>query len=204
MNKRQAFYLLLGISLIAIGVIVWWLVAPLFQKTAPAVQPPPLPFTVPSGGPATSTSLPIQPVPVSPVTRDDGQLQDLVMQRATMFAATLGTYSSSEEFSSLHDLRVQATKDMQVYLASEQTRLRDLHPAYGPPWSQTTRALSSRITSTLPLGGKDQVEVSVQVQKIVETLQGSPQIEYQDIHVTLIKQGAVWNVASLRAQPLQR
>lgn len=206
MNKRQAFYALLLVALIAVGVIVWWLVGPLLNKApaTPAAQPPALPTSVTPVIPAVPTSSAPQQVvlPNQEQQRED-QAEDAAIQRARLFASLAGTYSSTEGFSSLHDLRAQATPEMQNFLQAEQARLAALHPAFGSSWTQSTKALSARIVSGLPILGKESVQLVVQTQQTVETNDAKPVVSYQEATVGLTKVGNAWNVSSVTWKPFQ-
>lgn len=194
MNKRYLFVALLLVGIIAILGILWWLFGPFLSRTsAPAAQPPALPAKVqPSTGKGSAP--PITKTIVKPTAEQQSELQreDVATQQAKKFATALGTYSSSEGFSSFHDMRVFATQDMQSFLISEQARLVAAHPAYGPSWSQSTRALSATITSSLPLGTANTVEVNVQTQQVITTGASDQQVSYQMATIQMTKQGTDW------------
>lgn len=206
-NRRGIFIILIVLAVLALGAIVWWLVAPLFQPPAsnPAEQPPELPVAIQPTTPVAPTATQAFPPPPRPTDAEqrESYAQDVVMQRAKTLATALGTYSSAEGFASLRDLKVQSTAEMQAFLDSEQQRLVALHPSYGPAWSQSIRALSARIQSPLPVLGKTEVDVQVQAQQTVESDQQSPEISYQVASIKMVKVGEVWFARFIRWEPFQ-
>ena len=125
------------------------------------------------------------------------------MQQAKTYATILGTYSSAEAFASLREMKVQATVEMQGFLDAERSRLSQLHPAYGPSWSQSIRALSARIQSPLPVLGRTDVEVLVQAQQTVESVQTTPVVSYQQATVKMTKVGERWLASSVSWAPFE-
>ena len=199
MNNRRIFTGLVVVALIAILGIMWWLFGAAFMRSrVPAEQPPALPADTQAVIPQPNIPLVAQPViPPTAAEQQEFQKQDIAIQRAKFFAATLGTYSSVEGFSSFRDVRVQATPEIQDFLMAEQKRLTEAHPAYGPSWSQSTRALSAKISSALPMGSADTVEVQVDTQQVVESAQAPQQISYQRATVAMRKVGSTWFVSRI-------
>jgi hypothetical protein len=122
-------------------------------------------------------------------------------QQASDFSARAGSYSSVDGFASIRDVYVGVTASVQTYLEVQRKQLIQAHPAYGPSWGQTTRSLASRITSPLPVLGKDTAEVTVQVQVTVEAAGASPQVSYQEIILSYQKIGGAWIVSHISSQP---
>ena len=205
MNNRRIFIGILGLSLIAITLIGWWLLSPLLKKsTVVQEQPPALPTSIQPAIPTPPSSIVNKNiVPPSIGEQREIDVQERAMRQAKAFATSLGTYSSADAFESLHAIRVQATQEMQGFLQSEQARLSQLHPTYGSSWSQSTRALSARITTEPPIAGQETIEVVVQTQQTVETGTLSRVTSFQEATLHLSRVGNNWMVSSVSWKPFE-
>lgn len=202
MQKRVIALLLVVFGLLAIAGVLYWTFAPSFKKPAPTApaapapvqEPTPLPSLPPPASPSNT------PAPRAPTSEDQEQL--LLRQRALQFAARQGSYTNADGFASIQDVYLDVTPTVRSFYQAERDRWIKEHPAAVGPWTQTLRALSSRITSELPLGGKTQATVSVQAQQTIEANAQPAVVSYQEIIITFTRDQGRWLVSRVETKPL--
>jgi hypothetical protein len=196
MQKRTIAILLVVVGAALILAVLGWL----FLGKKSIKQPP-----APQPSPTIRTSPPVaQPMPTSGapvVSQSEQQLQDQLKRQASDFAARMGSYSSLDEFAGIKNVYVNATPAVQTFLESERQTLTRLHPIIGPSFGQTARALTSRITSPLPIEKQTRVQLTVQVQHTIED--GSKiDVEYAEVQITLERQDAAWIVSRVSSESI--
>ncbi len=202
MPRRTLAFLLIFAGLLALGAAIFWTFYP---GAKPATISGPTPMMKTKTNPSAST--PGSPVAAQPFTpppaavTPEERAQQMVKQRALQMAARQGTYASTDGFAALQTLSVEASPSVRLWLDDQRKNLRQAHPAK-ISWGQTTKALSARITSALPIINQTQVDVTVQAQQIIETPGMQPDISYREIVVTLERQGSSWIVARIVSNPL--
>jgi hypothetical protein len=208
MDKRILAALLLFGGLVAIGAVIWWVVAQ-GGSGRPTTEPTQLPTQQPLLDPSTGRQInpdqvtqPTKIDPQSPEERER-QAQEALKRHALSFAARYGSYSNTDEFGSWRSLGVDITAGVQPYLVAEQKKLLQAHPQKDGYWGQTTKALSSRITSALPVLGKTTAEVTVQTQQtITADAQPNPSVSYQEMILSYSNVNGTWLVSRITLKPL--
>lgn len=208
MSKRAlAISLLIFTALAIIGLLIW-----LFLTYRAAQPPAQQPAPLPSGQTPSTTSVPTStltnpppaPVVIGSPAENERQAEDALQRLAMDFTARMATYSSVDEFVAMKVVYTEASAEVQAYLEAQRKQLIADHPAIGPSWGQTTRSLSSKITSRLPIIGKDTAEVTVQVQQIIEspTQPQANKTVYQEAVLSFKRQGTGWLVTHIAWQPI--
>lgn len=200
MSKRfiaVALSLLAIVALILVG--VW-----LFGGKKKVVQPlPPGRTQYPGVVPGQTGKAPTPtPSPTDPAERER-QAQDALNRQASTFAASVGSYSNADGFASIKNLYTQVTSDVKTFLETQRAQLLKNHPTFSSSWGQTTRALSSKITSPLPILSKNSVDVRVQSQQTIESIGASPIVSYMEADITFQKSGDAWIVSQIAWKPFQ-
>lgn len=202
MQKRTIAILLIIFGIIAILAALYWTFSPVIKNGSvlPRVtQPQPSPQPTPTPSTGTPTPAPKPATPRSSVNEEQAEL--VLHQQSLAFAARQGTYTSADGFVALRDIFLDVNPTVRAFYQSEQQRLSKEHPL-GSSWVQTTRALSARITSELPLIGKTQATVTVQARQTIEADQKPAVISYQEIAITFTYDQGRWVVSRVEAKPL--
>lgn len=203
MSKRTIAILLIVFGLIAIIAALYWTFSPVIKTGSilpGRTQPTPTPQPVPTPSVITPQT---SPKPASPrVSINEEQAELVLRQQALAFAARQGTYTSADGFIALRDVYLDVNPTIRAFYEAEQQRLSKEHPLMGDAWLQTTRALSARITSDLPLIGKSQATVTVQAQQIIEAGQKPASISYREIVVTFTYMQGRWVVSRVESKAL--
>ncbi len=205
MSKRTLAILLILVGLIAIaGVLYWAFIIPAKQANpAPVVMPEANPVTEVSPAPAPTLPPPTPtPSPVPRTVTTDEQEQLLLRQQAMVFASRQGSYSNSDGFVALNDVALSVNAAVRAFYQGEIQRLNKDYPLAKGTWTQTTRSLSSRIASELPLQGKTEATVVVQAQQVVETSTKAAVISYREIRITFRREAGAWIVSRVESNPL--
>lgn len=205
MSKRTLAILLILVGLIAIaGVLYWAFIIPAKQANpAPVVMPEANPVTEVSPAPAPTLPPPTPtPSPVPRTVTTDEQEQLLLRQQAMVFASRQGSYSNSDGFVALNDVALSVNAAVRAFYQGEIQRLNKDYPLAKGTWTQTARALSSRIASELPLQGKTEAIVVVQAQQVVETSTKAATISYREIRLTFRREAGAWIVSRVESNPL--
>jgi hypothetical protein len=202
MQKRTLAILLIIFGLFGILAALYWTFSPVIKNRATLPrptpsQPSPQPTPTPSAGVPQPTPKPS--TPRSTVNEEQAEL--VLRQQAMAFGARQGTYTSADGFVALRDIFLDVNPTVRAFYQSEQQRLSAEHPL-GSSWVQTTRALSSRITSALPLIGKTQATVTVQARQTIEADRKPAVISYQEIAITFTYDQGRWVVSRVEAKPL--
>lgn len=204
MQKRTIAILLLVGGALALLAVLYWTFKPWLDEKRNA-PPAPVPSAQPNkpstGNVKTPTSPAAPPARPASVTGEE-RLQQFLKQQASQVAARQGTYASSDEFAALRELMVEVSPAMQTFLEGQRQALIKAHPAKGPSWGQTTKTLSSRITSSLPIGNQATVEVTVQAQQIIESAGKPPEISYREIIVSYQRLDNRWIVTRIESRLL--
>lgn len=207
MNKKYLFVLLAVVGIVGIGLVIWFVLKPVLPSI-PGFnqQPSPLP-------PRTETPFdPTKAVPPTPnptvkadptsTEEKERQAVEALKRQALDFSARQGTYSNADDFDSLRELFPLVTTDLRAKLESRREQLRRDHPAFGPAWSQTIRALSADLDpKSAPILNKNMAVVYVQAQQVTEdrSVQTSALVL---LTVTFTKQGQVWIPSDVTLDPL--
>lgn len=205
MSKRTLAILLILVGLIAIlGVLYWAFIIPAKQANpAPIVMPETTPVTEVSPAPAPTLPPPTPtPSPVPRTVTTDEQEQLVLRQQAMVFASRQGSYSNSDGFAALNDVYLSVNPAVRAFYQGEVQRLIKEHPLATGTWTRTTRSLSSRIASELPLQGKTEATVVVQAQQVVETSTKAATISYREIRLTFRREAGGWIVSRVESNPL--
>ncbi len=202
MSKRTIAILLIVFGLIAIIAALYWTFSPAIKTRSilPSMPKPSAPIPQPT---PSVIIPPAPPKPTAPRTSVNEEQAELVLrQQAMAFVARQGTYTNADGFVALRDVYLDVTPTVRAFYESEQQRLSKEHPLMGDAWLQTTRALSAKITSDLPLIGKTQAVVTVQAQQSIETGQKPVGISYREILVTFTYTQGRWVVSRVESKVL--
>ena len=190
-------------GLLAIVGVVLWLRS---GKPAPTIQTP----TQPSGIVPAQTGAPATPAAKQPAiaqpsgpTEPERQAQEALRHQAVSFVAREGSYTSSDGFAALKSVYTEVTPAVQTFLEGERTRLAAAHPASGAYWGQTTKSVSSKITSSDPVLTSTSTQVQVQTQVTVEETWKADVITYQVVTVNFQKQDNAWQVVRIERKPFE-
>lgn len=195
----------IAISLIVLGALgliaaLWWFVIPLFRKNQPTQQPPPIVVNTPTNGAPstiTPTTPPLKPVDPNSPAEKERQAQERLKQQASEFVVLAETYANTDEFDSLREAGLRATKDLQDFLLKQRAALIAAHPRFGPSWGQTTRAIATRIISGIPILSSEKAEVVVQVQHETGSVDGERKTSYEEVTVSFQKSNSAWIAARI-------
>lgn len=205
MSKRTLAILLILVGLIAIaGVLYWAFIIPAKKANpAPIVIPETAPVTEVSPAPAPTVPPPTPtPSPVPRTVTTDEQEQLVLRQQAMVFASRQGSYSNSDGFAAINDVYLSVNPAVRAFYQGEIQRLIKEYPLATGTWTQTTRSLSSRIASELPLQGKTDATVVVQAQQVIETSTKAAVISYREIRITFRREAGAWIVSRVESNPL--
>ncbi|MBM3204435.1 hypothetical protein FJZ48_00425 [Candidatus Uhrbacteria bacterium] len=196
MQRRTIAILLVAIGALLILAVLVWLFLGNRRSTQqpPPIQPSPTIRTSPEPNPTSTASVPAIP-------QSERELQDRLKRQASDFAARMMSYASLDEFMGMKSVYVNAQPAVQAFLEGERKKLIAAHPAIGPSWGQTSRALTSKITSPLPLGAKTEVQLTVQVQQTIED-GANTEVQYAEVDMTLQWQDKTWVVSRVSAKPI--
>lgn len=146
MEKRTklAIVILVGLLLLLLGLYIF--LSPILEERR-ALQPPPLPSSVtpvitPTPKPPTPAP---QPTPAAPVTPETNGLK-ILENRARNVVERIGSGTSENGFLGYQDALLDATSAGQAALKAEQSRMQAAHPANGPLYTISTRAITSNAT----------------------------------------------------------
>ena len=175
MERRTKLLLiiLLGLLLLLLG--LYFLLSPFLaqrQAQAPAGAKPATPLVTATGGKANTGGQPptIGNAPVTagtaPVNCDLRTLEN----RARSAVERIGSGTSGDGFLGYDDALLQLTDAGRAALLAEQAKLRQDHPAAGPTYGLSTRAISAKATE----GAMGDASIMVQVQAIQRIDAGVP------------------------------
>ena len=208
MSKLNIAILLIVFGTLAILAALYWTFAPVI-KTGSILpnknQPSPAAPESPEGDLKQKPPASLLEPPAKPVAREvssEEQAQLVLRQQALSFAARQGTYANADGFFALQEVYPDATLTLRAFFEAEQLRLTKEHPSMVSAWLQTTKALSARFTSDLPLAKQKSATVVVQAQQIIETGQKSAVISYHEITITFTLTQGRWLVARVASKPL--
>lgn len=199
MSRRTIAILLIAfglISIIGIGLWLWWP----YRKTTVVKTPAPIAQQPPGySNDQGAATTPIVNAPIAVPSYDRGQealderrIEDLLRRQAIDFTARAGTYANADEFAGLKQVYVDATPELQAYLEAQRLQLVKDHPVRGvAAWGQTARALSSKITSALPVRGASSVDVVVQLQ-VIAGPDGQTQKSYKQATLSYKLVNGIW------------
>lgn len=201
MSKRVLAIILVIGGLISLAAIIWWAFFPRTEDADPLVTPRPV---IDNAGRAIKPTEPAAP-PISATdpAEIERQLQERLKRQGMSFAARYGTASNADGFDA-RSFGVDITAGLQPFLESERKKLLKAHPPADGPWGMTTRALSSRISSVLPIGSGKEAEVTVQTQQTTASSIAGFVVEttYSEIILNYTKVGDVWLVSRITSKPL--
>lgn len=208
MSRRTVAILLIVVGILAVAAVLYWTFSPFIRRPPAGQQPPPLPAagSIPASGSNQPNALPSKLVepPANTAAFDERQTQELVKREASRFAELQGTYSNADGFASITNAYGQATVELQAILQTKMADLQKAHPISGASWGQTTRALSSKISSPLPVKAKNTATVTVQAQQLVDTsIKADGQtVSYQEYTIELTFKNGNWLVSKIDVKPL--
>ena len=177
MSKRTKLILVIVIGLLLLMLGVWFLLQPLLKK-APVTQPAALPSKttpyVPPGKPTpigvVSSTLPV----ITPPT--DVQL-GILENQARITVERIGSGVSDDGFVQYQDVLSSFTSSGQTKILTQQKTLQQQHPASGPAYGMTTRAISSHVTS----GKTGDAAITANVEAIQYVDNGNPAKPLQNL-----------------------
>ena len=200
MSRRTIAIILIVLGVLSGIAIIVWLWWPYRKATNPT--PAPVPAAQPPAYPSdtsVASSTPIdRPVQVPPssrtqITLDERRLQETLRHRAVDIASRAGTYANSDEFAGIKQVYVDATPSLQAFLETQRLELVKQHPMRAAIWSQTTRVLSSKIISAVPIQNNTTVDIQVQAQ-VVSGPDGETVKTYKQAVVTFALSEGTWSV----------
>lgn len=205
MSKRVLAILLIILGILAIAGVLYWTFRPTIQErarnTSPVASEPEAPV-VPASPTPVIVPTPTAPQSATPTNSIEEQEQQLIRHRASAFAARQGSYTNADGFVALRDVYLDVSPTVRAFYQAEQQRLTQEHSLAKGLWTQTTRSLSSKITSDMPVIGKSQVVVSVQAQQSIESGTASAALSYREFMVTLSREQGRWVVSRIESRPL--
>lgn len=206
MNKRTYLILLVIGAIVAVGLVIFYFLWPRDTQT-PVTQPPPVdrapaqPFD-PSRPPTLEPSTEPAPDINDPAERER-QAQEALKRQALDFASRQGSYSSVDEFAAIRQVYTQSTQELADFLEGERQTLIARYPAFGPSYGRTTRSLSAKILTGIPVLESGTAEVEVQAQVVTNSASGGETIGYERIVVSYTKSGNTWVASRVEASPLE-
>ena len=200
MSKRAiAIFLLVLAAITLIGLLIWFYLS--FRASTPLAQQPPQPQSTQQPATGTSPVIPVVVPPTVPVdvnspAEKERQAQEALKRQAMDFTARVASYSSVDSFVGMKVVYTEVTPEVQAFLETTRKQLVTDHPIFGASWGQTTKSLNAKITSALPIIGKETAEVTLQVQQTIEspTQPKANRTFYQEAVLGLKRQGAGWIV----------
>lgn len=188
MQKRTKLFLILLIALLLLAVGIWFFIQPLLTERR-AKQPPALPTNVVPYAPqgqAPPQEAPSTAVQAPPTPAENQGL--LLEHRARAAVERIGSGASADGFLGYADVISDATANGRAALLAEQQAMQRQHPASGPTYGISTRALSSRRIE----GAVGDATLVMHVEAIQRVDAGDPshplQIKGKRILVTFVKQ----------------
>lgn len=210
MQKRLLLAVLIIAALFGLFAVYWFVLRPVLpggnqlpsQPPALNQRPPEVPFNpeTPSVQKQATTTI----VDASSPEEKERQAQNAAQRAAMDIAARVGSYSNANNFDDLRVMQANVGKDYAAKLAGLREQLMKDHPSFGPSWGQTLRSLSASISSeSIPVIGKDTIEVSVQGQRTIES-NGASTTSYSLVTLTLQKKDDGWMAIDAQFSDLVR
>ena len=172
--SRKFLIVIIGLGLALAAAVIWWWAAP----AAPSQPAPASPAAMPAVSPAA-------PAPVPPTPQEVAQTS--LKNTALRFAEIYGSYSTDAKFANLKAINGLISESMKQSVAAGMAAGAPSQGFYGV----TTRALLANIeneTNETAL-----VTVSTQRQELFSG-QGELQLRYQNLRLSLVRQGEAWLV----------
>ena len=199
MQRRNIAVLLLIAGTLAVAGIVWWMLLLGAKPAGPASVVLPAQPAAQPGAPASKI---IKSAPAAKaVDQKELQAQEALKHQALSFVARAGSYSNSDGFASLKEVYTDASAAVQSFLESLRKDLIAAHPVSAGFWSQTTRALASRMAVQDPVLSATTTQVIVQDQVTVGSASNQDAIRYEEATVLFLKQGNQWIVTHIATKP---
>lgn len=204
MNKRLLFILLLVLALIGAAATVYFL---FWKPTRTVIQTADQPTldTLPDSGTNPTPTTPRTPTaPVTPPAPDspaelERKAREALFRRSRDLTSRLGTASNADGFAAMAQVYDDVTPDVRTFLEGERARLERAHPARGPIYAQTARALAARLTQDVEVRTASDVEVTVDVQQYTEQGETSATVLRQAL-LQLVRSGSVWKISRVTWQ----
>jgi hypothetical protein len=203
-RRRMALSLIIfGVLLLAFGI---WILAGMIWPKKPSdgtrepqaiqrdIKPQPQTIALQPKVQGTSTAEQVSTQQVSQFAE--------AKRRAESVVSRIGSGTSQDGFLGYDDAMQDGTASFQNYLKAEQNSLRTQHPASGPLYGITTRAIASSIIEGKD--GDEKVVMKVQAQKVEDAGDRSKptNVSYEDVQVTFQKQpGGKYLVDDIRFSP---
>jgi hypothetical protein len=182
MQTRSKLILLITVGLI-LFILGAWLIYQTFKVTAGGVEQtgnlPAATENLPNGQGKTSQTTPTTSAPVAPV---DSQLRTLE-DNARASAERIGSGSSQTGFLGYSDALNAVTPELRAWILDEQKKMVAAHPANGPLYTLSTRAVASHAVDSA--FGDPRVSVSVQA---IQTDNLKTTGQAKQINIVFVKQ----------------
>jgi type IV secretory pathway VirB10-like protein len=208
MQQQTRRWVFIGLVLVGIlsigGVAYWFFVRP---NTPQAVEPAPAPNTD-AGTLPPAQELPPAPafqVPTTPPPAQDSaqererKAREALFRQARDVVSRAGSYSNADGFAAIAMVYTEVTPEVRSFLEGERTRLQREYASLAQPYSQTTRALSARLTQEVAVLTAQEVDILVEVQQRREE-GGQSSVTQRRATARFVRQGSVWVMSRLTWQ----
>lgn len=183
MSKKLLIVGVVSLVLVLIAAGLWW-----FTRPTPGTAVPPggSPTATPPAGSEPGQIVP--PAPASGIATPPQEVAVISLKSlASHFAEGYGSFSTDVNFQNLKDLDYLYTS---TFRQSVQASIREAQPPVGF-YGVTTRALTATIESQSDAAVT--VVVATQRQELFSRT-GEPQLRYQNLRLTFVREGERWLV----------
>ena len=184
--SRKLLIFIVAFTLALVAFVVWW-----FTRPAPQVNVQPVNTTT-EVTPAELQPWQTTTSPAVPATPEQ-VAQTSAKNFALRFVEIYGSYSSDAPYQNLKTVDYMFTSNFKQIVEAQTAQTEPAGGFYGV----TTKALTAQVSNQTESSAT--VLISTQRQELFSRT-GEPQLRYQDIKVTLVKQGQSWLVESAEWQ----